>query len=303
VLCVLKSIPKSDVIFLKNYEMTPEQLAAHQYYFPTDPTSLKVFRDKGVDGVMISARRVDFNSEVQCREIYMLHVKRLASDLDSEKLLPGRAYLNDAPGTAERAFIMSLGVEQGLDPSTDYDTILEEVLPELKQRFSSDSLPPEVKVGLISGNHSTRAMLLNMEVADEKEAGSGDLIKFKLRYRLVCCCVLLCSSFLTNVNYLRQCTLYFASKMPLNVAEALSNLENQDIAKNLYLESALVLQVKRVRQIWIQEQRPDAKRGRPGKVVNLYKTFLKRVSNIAGVEVKDLESAGKHSMLIRVSVF
>jgi hypothetical protein len=172
-------------VFLKNLEMTTEQHEAHTYYFGTDPASLKRAREGGIKDVKISPSRVNYDSEVQCRKISMSQVmQRYKDGLDPMKLLPGKAYFNDVPNSKEQAFVRELAVNKGLDPSTmSYAAMLGKVTEDLKEHFANDTLPKDIKEGLIAGNHSTRAMLMNIEEAEERQPGSSASIPEELRFR------------------------------------------------------------------------------------------------------------------------
>ena len=90
----------------------------------------------------------------------------------------------------------------------------------------------------------------------------------------------------------------------MTVAEALSNQENVDVNKHLYLTSSMILQTMHIRNIWDQEGKPDLKKGRPNKTgVNLHRTFITRAANITGSDVKDFESSGKNVILTKVGIF
>ena len=111
-------------------------------------------------------------------------MRRYKEGLDPMKLLPGKAYFNDVPNSKEQAFVRELAVNKGLDPLTmSYGAMLAKVTEDLKEHFANDTLPKDIKVGLIAGNHSTRAMLMNIEEAEKRQAGSSASIPEELRFR------------------------------------------------------------------------------------------------------------------------
>jgi hypothetical protein len=230
--------------------MTSEEYDAFCYYFRwEDPKWMDEVRQTGVPDVQFNVHRwadpeTDEGVSAQSRIVSSTHVSGLAATMQPDKLLTAKAYFRDAPGSREREWVVGLATLKGLQVDLPYEEKLDSVIPDIVDHLQRDTLPKEIKLSLIAGNHTTAAML---RLVKAKEV-ANELVPQNLLYR--------------------RAHLYFQSRMPPVVAQTLSTLENDIVEKNMYKQTSTLLLAKQIRKIWIEMGRPKVSMGRPAALYN-----------------------------------
>lgn len=99
---------------------------------------------------------------IQYREMGHLQIAKLKKGMVSPKtMVPAKAYLQDHPGSEERAWIERLYMEkiEGAKSDVPYPEKLKAVEAHVVQAFADESAPTTFKLHLFGGNHSTCALM------------------------------------------------------------------------------------------------------------------------------------------------
>jgi hypothetical protein len=119
----------------------------------------------------------DFDNKVRLhpnsRSLSLAHVDAIAKPgIQFHLMLPAKAYFMDYPGSHERNFVLELGARAGKS-HLSYDEQRDAVKDKLIEHIQNGSLPSGIKIPLISGNHSSCAIIKVLK--EKKEAKETEI--------------------------------------------------------------------------------------------------------------------------------